>query len=95
MHTAEPLLPDPSPFEVVLHYRRKQTDELKKLPGIMVVILNTAFTEDKSPCNGLSLCMLVSSIVIEINILLIDHILNHFVRHSVQNYDFICCFVWV
>jgi hypothetical protein len=30
------------------------------------------FTEVKSPCNDLSFCMLVSSIVIEIKILLID-----------------------
>jgi hypothetical protein len=56
---------------------------LKKLPDVIVVILNTRFTEDKSPCNGLSFCMLVSSIVIEIKILLIDEILDHFVRHSV------------
>jgi hypothetical protein len=51
---------------------------LKKLPDVMVVILNTWFIEDKSPCNGLSFCMLVSSIAIEINILLIDQILDHF-----------------
>jgi hypothetical protein len=47
------------------------------------VILNTSFTEDKSPCNGLSFCMLVSSIVIEIKILSIDQILDHFMHHPV------------
>jgi hypothetical protein len=47
----------------------------------MVVILNTWFTEDKSPCSGLSFCMLASSIVIEIKILLIYKILVHFMRH--------------
>jgi hypothetical protein len=41
--------------------------------------MNTRFTEDKSPCSGLSFCMLVSSTVIEINILLIDQILDHFI----------------
>jgi hypothetical protein len=56
---------------------------LKKLPDIMVVILNTRFTEDKSLYNGLSSCMLVSSIVIEIKILLIDEILDHFMHCSV------------
>jgi hypothetical protein len=49
----------------------------------MVVILNTWFTENKSSCNGLSFCMLLSSIVIEINILLIDQIVDNFVRHPV------------
>jgi hypothetical protein len=44
------------------------TVRVKKLSGVMVVILNTLFTEDKSPCNGLSLYVLVSSIVIEIKI---------------------------
>jgi hypothetical protein len=34
----------------------------------MVVILNTWFTEDKPPCNGLSFCILVYSIVIVIKI---------------------------
>jgi hypothetical protein len=33
--------------------------------------------------NGLSLCMPVSSTVIEINILLVNQILDHFVRHPV------------
>jgi hypothetical protein len=42
---------------------------------------NTWFWKDKSPCNGLSFCMLVSSTVIEIKILLIDEILDHFMRH--------------
>jgi hypothetical protein len=55
-----------------------------KLPDVMVVILNTSLTEDKSPGNGLSFCMLVSSIIIEIKILLIDQILDHFIRHSVH-----------
>jgi hypothetical protein len=45
----------------------------------MVVILNTWFTEDKSPCNDLSFCMLISRILIEIKMLLIDQILHHFV----------------
>jgi hypothetical protein len=40
----------------------------------MVVILNTWFTEDKSPCSGLSFCMLVPSIVMEVKILLICEI---------------------
>jgi hypothetical protein len=35
--------------------------------------------------HGLSFCMLVSSIVIEITILLIAQILHHFVRHPVLN----------
>jgi hypothetical protein len=35
------------------------------------------------PYKGLSFCMLVSSIVIEIKILLIDQILDHFVCHLV------------
>jgi hypothetical protein len=39
----------------------------------MVVILNTRFTEDKSACNDLSFCILVSSIVIEVKTLLIFH----------------------
>jgi hypothetical protein len=39
---------------------------LKKFLDIMVVILNTGFTEDQSPCGNPSFCMLVSSIVIEI-----------------------------
>jgi hypothetical protein len=56
---------------------------LKKLPDVMVAIVNTSFTGDKSPCIDLSFCMLVSSIVIEIKILLIDQILDHFVRHPV------------
>jgi hypothetical protein len=49
----------------------------------MVVILNTRFTEDKSPWNGLSFCVLVPSTVTEIKILLIDQILDHFVYHTV------------
>jgi hypothetical protein len=44
---------------------------------------HTVFTEDKSPCNGLSFCRLVSSIVIKIKILLTDQILDNFIRHSV------------
>jgi hypothetical protein len=56
---------------------------LKKLPDVMEVMLSTRFIEDKSPCNGVSFCMLVSSIVIEIKIVLIDQILDHFVRHFV------------
>jgi hypothetical protein len=51
---------------------------LKKLPDVMVVI----FTQDKSPCNCLSFCMLVSNIVIEIKILL-DQILDRFMHHPV------------
>jgi hypothetical protein len=46
---------------------------LKKLPDVMVVILNTWFTEDKSPCSDISVCVLISSIVIEIKILLIKY----------------------
>jgi hypothetical protein len=38
---------------------------------------------DKCPCNGLSFCMLVSSTVIEIKIVLKYQILDHFMRHSV------------
>jgi hypothetical protein len=49
----------------------------------MAAILNTEVTEDKSPCSGLSSCLLVSNIVIEIKILLIDQILDHFVRDPV------------
>jgi hypothetical protein len=56
---------------------------LKKLSDVMVVVLNT---EDKSPCNDLSLCVLVSSTVIEIKILLVDKILDHFVRNPVIAY---------
>jgi hypothetical protein len=41
---------------------------------------------EKSPCNGLSFHTLVSSIVIKIKILLIDKILDHFVRHPVFQY---------
>jgi hypothetical protein len=52
-----------------------------------VVILNTLFIQDKSPCNGLSFCMLVSSTVTEIKILLIDQILDHFVHHPVFRYQ--------
>jgi hypothetical protein len=52
----------------------------------MVAILSPRFTEDKSPCNGLSICMLASSIVIEIKILLIDKILEHFVHNPVIAY---------
>jgi hypothetical protein len=48
-----------------------------------VVIMNSLFTEDKSPCKGLPFCMLVSSIVTEIKILLIDEILDHSVCQSV------------
>jgi hypothetical protein len=55
----------------------------ENLPDVMMGILSTWFTEDKSPCNCLSFCMLVSSIVIEIKILLIDQILGHFMHHSV------------
>jgi hypothetical protein len=29
------------------------------MPDVMVGILNTWFTEGKSPCNGLSLCMFI------------------------------------
>jgi hypothetical protein len=46
-------------------------------------VLNCKFrqhTENKSPCNGLSFCMLVSNIVIEIKM---DQILHNFVRHLV------------
>jgi hypothetical protein len=39
---------------------------------------------DKSPCSGLSFCMLVSSIVIEIKILLIGQILDHFICQPVH-----------
>jgi hypothetical protein len=39
--------------------------------------------EDKFPCNGLSFCTLVSSIVIEIKILLINQMQDHFVLHFV------------
>jgi hypothetical protein len=49
----------------------------------MVVILNTQSTEDKSPCNDISLYMVVSSIVMRIKIILIDQILDHFMHHSV------------
>lgn len=49
----------------------------------MMVILNTWFTEVKSPSSGLSFCILVCSILIEIKILLIGYILDHFVRHLV------------
>jgi hypothetical protein len=45
--------------------------------------INIRFTEDKSPCSGLSFCMSISSILIEIKILLIDQLLDHFVRHPV------------
>jgi hypothetical protein len=59
-----------------------------------VAILNTWFTEDKSPCSGLSFHMLVSNVIIEIKILLIDQILDHFVCHPVfsvgQKYKFFC-----
>jgi hypothetical protein len=49
------------------------------------------FTENKSQCNGLSFCALVSSIVIELKMLLIDHILDHFVCHCViENCYFKC-----
>jgi hypothetical protein len=54
----------------------------------MVVMLNASFTEEKSPRNGLSFCMLVSSIVIEITILLIDQVLAHLARHPVVLYVF-------
>jgi hypothetical protein len=57
---------------------------VEEVQDVMVVILITWFTQDKSPCNGLSFCMLDSSIVIEINILLIDQILHHFVRHPLS-----------
>jgi Na+/H+ antiporter NhaC len=40
----------------------------------MVAIMSSRFTEDKSPCNGFSVCMLVSSTVSEIKILLMDQI---------------------
>jgi hypothetical protein len=50
----------------------------------MVAIFNTWFTEDKSPCNGPSICVLVSGIVIEVKILLIDQILDHFMLHPVH-----------
>jgi hypothetical protein len=63
----------------------KSQSVLKKLPDVMVVILNTWFMQDKCPCKGLSFCMLVSSIVIEIKILLINQILDHFVCHPIQN----------
>jgi predicted Zn-dependent protease with MMP-like domain len=56
---------------------------LNKLPDVIVVILNTWFSEDKSPCNGLSFCMLDSNIVIEIKSFLIDQILDHFMFHPV------------
>jgi hypothetical protein len=58
---------------------------LKKLKDVMVVMLNTWFTDDKSPCNGLSLYILcvVSSTVIEIKVSLIDQILDHFLPHPV------------
>jgi hypothetical protein len=52
--------------------------------GFLVVILNTWFLQDKSPCSGLSLCVLVSNTVIEMKILLTDQILDHFIRHSVH-----------
>jgi hypothetical protein len=52
----------------------------------MAAILSTWFAEDKSPCNDLSFCILVSSIVIEIKILLIDQVLDHFVHHPVVLY---------
>jgi hypothetical protein len=55
----------------------------------MVVILKAWFTEDKPPCNGTSFCMLASSIVMEIKILLIDQILDHFVHHPVHKCQFI------
>jgi hypothetical protein len=45
----------------------------------------TLDSQDKSPCNGLSFCMLVSGIVIEIKTLLIYQILDHFVCHRVQS----------
>jgi hypothetical protein len=38
----------------------------------------------KFPCNGLSFYMLVASIIIEIKIVLIDQILDHFVCHPVS-----------
>jgi hypothetical protein len=51
---------------------------LKKLPDVMVVML----TLDSQKIN-ISFCVLVSSIVIEIKVLLIDEILDNFVRPSV------------
>jgi hypothetical protein len=54
---------------------------LKKLSDVMVVILNAWFIEDESLCSGLSFRILVSSIVFEIKILLIDQMLHHFVCH--------------
>jgi hypothetical protein len=35
------------------------------------------------PCSGVPFCLLVSSIVIEIKILLIGQILDHFMHHPV------------
>jgi hypothetical protein len=58
---------------------------LKKLPEVMVIIFETADSQriNLHAMNGLSFCMLVSSIVSEIEILLIDQILDHFVHHPV------------
>lgn len=55
----------------------------------LMFVLNCKFrqhTQDKSPCFGLYFCMLVSSIVIEITILIIDQTLNHFMHHSVCHF---------
>jgi hypothetical protein len=55
----------------------------------LMFVLNCKFkqhTQDKCPCSGLSCCMLVSSIVIEIKILLIDQILDYFVCHPVCHF---------
>jgi hypothetical protein len=55
--------------------------------GCLFWTINLGNIQDKSHCNGLSLCMLVSSTVIEIKILLICQILDHFVCHPVQGYQ--------
>jgi hypothetical protein len=45
---------------------------------------NCGHIEHLIACSGISFGMLLSSIVIEIKILLIDQIWDHFMRHSVQ-----------
>jgi hypothetical protein len=74
---------------VTLQRRSSKTSQfvLKKLPDVMVVILNISYTEHKSLCTGLSVCMSISGIVIEIKISLIDQILEHFMRHLIILYQ--------